>query len=60
MDFSRLKPIAAIALPMILSNVTIPLLGLVDTAVVGHLEHAHYLAGVALGSMIISLVSSPV
>ncbi|WP_432460273.1 MATE family efflux transporter DinF [Agarivorans sp. QJM3NY_25] len=52
----RLKAIAAIALPMILSNITIPLLGLVDTAVIGHLDQAHYLAGVALGSMMISLV----
>ncbi|PKF59405.1 MATE family efflux transporter [Alteromonadales bacterium alter-6D02] len=40
---------------MILSNITTPLLGLVDTAVIGHLEHAYYLGGIALGSMIISI-----
>ncbi|RKF13134.1 MATE family efflux transporter DinF [Alginatibacterium sediminis] len=40
------------AFPMILSNITVPLLGIVDTIVVGHLAHAHYLAGVAVGSMI--------
>lgn len=45
-----------IALPMIASNLTIPLLSLVDTAVVGHLEHAWYLGGVALGSSLISLL----
>ena len=28
--------------PIMLSNITIPLLGIVDTAVVGHLEHAYY------------------
>jgi len=56
MSASRFSAIAAIAVPMILSNITIPLLGLVDTAVIGHLEHAHYLAGVALGSMVIALV----
>ena len=39
-----------IALPMLLSNLSIPLLGLVDTAVVGHLASPHYLAGVALGT----------
>jgi len=37
---------------MMLSNITVPLLGLVDTAVLGHLEHPGYLAGVAIGSNI--------
>ncbi|NVK40777.1 MAG: MATE family efflux transporter [Oceanospirillaceae bacterium] len=41
-----------LAWPMILSNVTVPLLGLVDTAVIGHLPESHYLGGVAVGSMI--------
>lgn len=41
---------------MILSNITVPLLGLVDTAVVGHLDHSYYLGGVAVGSMIVSFV----
>ncbi|UPW18858.1 MATE family efflux transporter DinF [Agarivorans sp. TSD2052] len=56
MHSSRFSAIAAIAIPMILSNITIPLLGLVDTAVIGHLDHSYYLAGVALGSMMITLV----
>ncbi len=38
--------------PMIISNVSIALLGLVDTAVIGHLESAVYLGGVAVGSVI--------
>ncbi len=46
----------ALALPMILSNVTTPLLGLVDTAVIGHLGEAYYLGGVAVGAMIITLI----
>jgi len=41
---------------MILSNITTPLLGMVDTAVIGHLEHAYYLGGIAVGSMIISII----
>ncbi|MCF2859616.1 MATE family efflux transporter DinF [Pseudoalteromonas sp. SMS1] len=41
---------------MILSNISVPLLGLVDTAVIGHLSHAHYLAGIALGSGSIALL----
>ncbi|WP_369812679.1 MATE family efflux transporter DinF [Alkalimonas collagenimarina] len=50
------KQVLLIALPMIASNLTIPLLSLVDTAVVGHLEHAWYLGGVALGGSLISLL----
>jgi len=41
---------------MIFSNITTPLLGLVDTAVIGHLEHAYYLGGIATGSMVIALI----
>lgn len=52
----RNKKLLALALPMILSNVTVPLLGLVDTAVIGHLSHAAYLGGVAVGSTIITLM----
>ncbi|MDN3521255.1 MATE family efflux transporter [Halomonas ramblicola] len=40
----------ALAWPIILSNITVPLLGLVDTAVVGHLPDSRYLAGVTLGA----------
>lgn len=39
-----------LALPMIFSNITVPLLGLVDTAVVGHLDSPVYLGGVAIGA----------
>lgn len=52
----RQKQVLLIALPMIASNLTIPLLSLVDTAVVGHLEHSWYLGGVALGGSLISLL----
>lgn len=41
---------------MILSNITVPLLGIVDTAVIGRLGSAHYLAGIALGSAVISIL----
>jgi len=46
----------ALATPMILSNLSVPLVGLVDTAVVGHLQHAHYLGAVAVGSMLVTFV----
>ena len=37
--------------PLILSNLTVPLLGIVDTAVVGHLPEPHYLGAVAIGAL---------
>lgn len=37
---------------MILSNISVPLLGMVDTGVVGHLDNAAYLGAVAVGSTI--------
>lgn len=39
-----------LALPMIFSNISVPLLGLVDTAVIGHLDSPVYLGGVAIGA----------
>jgi MATE family multidrug resistance protein len=41
-----------IAAPMILSNISVPLLGMVDTGVTGHLDSASYLGAVAIGSTI--------
>ena len=48
--------ILKIALPSIVSNITVPLLGLIDTAIVGHMGDAAYIGAVAVGSMIFSLV----
>ncbi|MDH3305260.1 MAG: MATE family efflux transporter [Gammaproteobacteria bacterium] len=45
-----------IAAPMILSNVSVPLLGMVDTGVTGHLESPVYLGAVAIGAMIFSFL----
>ncbi len=42
---------------MILSNITAPLLGLVDTAVIGHLEYSYYLGGSTVGAMIITVIT---
>ncbi|MBE0343487.1 MATE family efflux transporter, partial [Paenibacillus sp. 28ISP30-2] len=39
----------ALAIPLIISTITTPLLGAVDTAVIGHLSHSAYLGGVAVG-----------
>ncbi|WP_299081497.1 MATE family efflux transporter [uncultured Paraglaciecola sp.] len=48
------QKIIVIAIPMILSNITTPLMGLVDTAVLGHMQGAHFLAGASVAAIIIS------
>lgn len=48
--------ILAIAVPMIISNIAAPLLGLVDTAIIGHLPDAIYLSAVALGATAVSFL----
>jgi len=45
-----------IALPSIVSNITVPLLSLIDTAIVGHMGAASYIGAVALGGMIFSII----
>ena len=50
------QQILRIALPAIITNITIPLLGLVDTAIVGHMGDAAYIGAVAVGSMMFNLV----
>ncbi len=44
------KALWRLALPMIVSNISVPLLGLADTAVIGHLDSPVYLGGVAIGA----------
>jgi MATE family multidrug resistance protein len=48
------QKIIVIAIPMILSNVTTPLMGLVDTAVLGHMQDTYYLAGASVAALIIT------
>lgn len=50
------RRIWALAGPIIVSNVTVPLLGMVDTAVVGHLPDPRYIGGVAVGALIFTFV----
>ena len=54
-SISRHQQILRIALPAIVTNITVPLLGLVDTAIVGHMRSAAYIGAIAVGSMIFSL-----
>ncbi len=45
-----------LAWPMILSNISVPLMGLADTAMLGHLDDPIYLGAVAIGSNIVALL----
>lgn len=50
------KRVSLLALPIILSNISVPLVGAVDTAVMGHLKEVELIGAVALGASIFSLV----
>ncbi len=50
------REILAIALPAIVSNITVPLLGLVDVAIVGHLGAAAYIGAIAVGGMLFNII----
>ncbi len=50
------KEINAIAFPAIISNITTPLLGLVDVAITGHIGSALYLGAIAIGGTMFNMV----
>lgn len=56
LDRSWHRRVWTLAGPIILSNVSVPLLGAVDTAVMGHLPGPQYIGAVAVGAMIFGFV----
>ena len=54
--FERHRQVLKLAGPIILANLSVPLLGAVDTAVMGHLPQAHYLGAVAIGATIMQFI----
>ena len=55
------REILRLALPSILANITVPLVGLVDTAVAGHLHNlsgssAEFIGGISVGAMLLSVI----
>jgi len=50
------RDILNIAVPSIVANITTPLLGLVDMAIVGHMGSAVYMAAIALGGTMFSMI----
>jgi multidrug resistance protein, MATE family len=50
------RSILAVAIPIMLSNVTEPMIGVVNTAVIGRLNEAYYIGAIAVGSLIFSFL----
>jgi MATE family multidrug resistance protein len=55
------REILRLALPSILANITVPLVGLVDTAVAGHLHSvagssAEFIGGISAGAMVLNVI----
>ena len=50
------RRIIRIALPAIINNITVPLLGLCDTAVAGHLGNAVFLGAMSVGTMMLNVI----
>jgi MATE family multidrug resistance protein len=50
------RQILRLALPNIITNITVPLLGMVDIAIVGHIGNATHIGAIALGTMIFNLI----
>jgi len=50
------KEILRLAIPNIISNISIPLLGMADLAVLGHLESERYMGAIAIGGTIFNFI----
>ena len=48
--------ILRLAIPNIITNITVPLLGIVDLAIVGHLGDETYIGAIAIGTMIFNFI----
>lgn len=50
------REILQIAIPSIVSNITVPLLGLIDVTIVGHLGATSYIGAIAVGGMLFNII----
>ena len=54
--YSENRRILQIAIPSIISNITVPLLGLIDVTIVGHLGSPAYIGAIAVGGMLFNII----
>ena len=50
------KKIWSLTWPVIIANLTIPLVGLTDTIIMGHMPNSFYIASIAIGSLIFNFI----
>lgn len=50
------KKILRLAIPSILANITVPIVGIVDVAIAGHIANASAIGGIAIGTMLFDLL----
>lgn len=50
------KNILKLAIPSIISNITVPLIGLVDLTIIGHIGSASYIGAISVGAMIFNVI----
>ena len=50
------REVLRLAVPSILANITIPLVGIVDVAIIGHISSAAAVGGIAVGTMLFDLL----
>lgn len=50
------REVLKLAIPSILANITIPLVGLVDVAIIGHISDATAIGGIAIGTLLFDLL----
>ena len=50
------REVLKLAVPSILANITIPLVGIVDVAIIGHISNAAAVGGIAVGTMLFDLL----
>ena len=50
------RRILDIVIPSIITNITVPLLGLIDITIAGHLGRTEYIGAIAVGAMMFNLI----
>ena len=55
-SYAENRRILQIAIPSIISNITVPLLGLIDVTIVGHLGSPAYIGAIAVGGMLFNII----
>ena len=53
------RSVLTVAIPIMLSNVSEPMIGVVNTAVIGQLPDPYYIGAIAVGALIFSFIIAP-